>query len=326
MGNSGKLNSIHALRGLASLWVCWFHLTRGGVAFPTWGPLRATGINGWLGVEMFFVISGFIIPYVLYKSRYTLGEYKHFAMKRLIRLEPPYLVSIVLILFLNYASTLSSLYKGPPFGLDVTQLMLHLGYLIPFSNYIWINDAFWTLAIEFQYYLLLGLVFPFLMRTKTLGIIISILFMIAAFAIDTDKVVLKWFFLFFMGFMTFRYYAGLASRPVSVVLLAVGFIGCRYTIGLEPAMAAVFAVWFILYFKYHNSILEFLGTISYSLYLIHVPIGGRILNLGSRFAVSEISQVAVVLVALGVSLASAWLLYYFVEKPAQQWAAAIRYK
>ena len=62
MSQGGKLNSIHALRGLASFWVCWFHLTRGVSTFPTWQPLRATGTNGWLGVEMFFVISGVIIP------------------------------------------------------------------------------------------------------------------------------------------------------------------------------------------------------------------------------------------------------------------------
>ena len=325
MSNGGKLNSVHSLRGLASLWVCWFHLTRGGQAYPTWGPLRATGINGWLGVEIFFVISGFIIPYVLYKSRYTLGEYKNFAFKRLVRLEPPYLVSIILILLLNYASTLSSFYKGKPFTVDAIQLMLHLGYLIPFSNYKWINDVFWTLAIEFQYYLLLGLLFPLLMKNKTLGIILTILLIIAAFAVGTDKVVLKWFFLFYMGFMTFRRYAGLDNRPLSLAFVVVGVIGCYYTIGSLAAIAGLFAVWFILFFKYHNSSLEFLGNISYSLYLIHVPTGGRVINLGSRFAVSEISQVLVVVLALGVSLISAWLLYRFVEKPAQEWAAAIRY-
>ena len=174
MSNGGKLNSIHALRGLASLWVCWFHITYGRASYPTWEPLRATGKNGWLGVEMFFVISGFIIPYVLYKSRYQLGEFKKFALKRFVRLEPPYLASIILILLLNYSSSLSPLYKGEPFTINLTQLMYHLGYLIPFSEYHWINDVFWTLAIEFQYYLLLGLLFPLLMKNRLTGVLISL--------------------------------------------------------------------------------------------------------------------------------------------------------
>jgi len=150
--------------------------------------------------------------------------------------------------------------------------------------------------------------------------------MAMAFVIETNTVVLRWFFLFFMGFMTFRFFAGLASGRLTVALLAGGVVGAYYTIGLQAAVAGLVAVWFILFFKHHNAVLEFLGNISYSLYLIHVPIGGRVINLGSRYAVSEIAQVGVVLFATATSILSAWLLYRFVEKPAQEWAAAIRYK
>ena len=326
MSQGGKLNSIHALRGLASFWVCWFHMTRGNEQYPTWQPLRATGLNGWLGVEMFFVISGFIIPYVLYKSRYSLGDYKHFALKRLVRLEPPYLLSIALILLLNYASTLSPLYNGAPFTINPHQLLFHLGYLIGFSDFKWINVVYWTLAIEFQYYLLLGLLFPFLMKNRATGLLLSGLLMLAAFGIETDKVVFRWFFLFFMGFMTFRYYAGLVGKPSLFATVAIGFVGCYYTLGTHGAVAGLFAVWFILCFKYHNVVFDFLGNISYSLYLIHVPIGGRVINLCSRYATSEVAQVAAVLTALAVSLACAWLFYLLAEKPAQGWASGISYK
>jgi len=325
MSQQVKLNSIHTLRGLASLWVCLFHLTNGSNLI-TWSALRNFGANGWLGVEMFFVISGFIIPYVLYKSRYSLNDYKSFALKRLVRLEPPYLLSIAFILLLNYASSLSSLYKGAPFHIDSLQVILHLGYLISFFDYAWINPVFWTLAIEFQYYLLLGLLFPFLMKNKTTGLLLTILLILAAFGIETEKLVFRWFFLFFMGFMTFRYFTGLITKNVFFVLVAGGFVGCIYTLGSHQALAGIFSVWFILCFKYHNPVLDFLGNTSYALYLTHVPIGGRIINLGSRFASSEFSQVLVVLLALLASLVSAWLLYRFVEKPAQDWASRISYK
>lgn len=318
----GKLNSIHALRGLASLWVCWFHMT--GIA--TWQPLRAAGTYGWLGVEMFFVISGFIIPYVLYRSHYSLGDYISYALKRLVRLEPPYLISIVLILLINYAATLSPLYKGSPFDIDPLQLLLHVGYLIAFFDFKWINPVFWTLAIEFQYYLLLGLLFPFLVGNRTIVILLVIALMFAAFAIETDKLVFRWFFLFFMGFMTFRYFAGLVRKPIFFVTLVIGFIGIIYTLGIHQAVAGLVAVWFILCFKYHNAVLEFLGNISYSLYLIHVPTGGRVMNLSARFATSSLAQVATVLTAVAASLLCAWLLYRLVERPAQMWASRISYK
>lgn len=50
-----KFHHLDALRGLASLAVCWFHLTL-SEALPAW--LRLSGAYGWLGVEVFFVISG----------------------------------------------------------------------------------------------------------------------------------------------------------------------------------------------------------------------------------------------------------------------------
>lgn len=320
-----KLTSIHALRGIASLWVCWFHLTRGSSAFPTWEPLRATGINGWLGVDIFFVISGFIIPYVLYRARYSLNQFGIFVLKRLIRLEPPYLVSIVAILALNFASTLSPLFRGPPFHIDFTQLALHVGYLIPFSGLKWLNDVYWTLAIEFQYYLLLGLLFPFLLKRKRVDTLVVLLLALAAFLVETDKLIFHWFFLFFLGFVTFQFHVRLSGKLMSSVLAALAVWGCAHTLGWHAAAAGLFAAGFILLWRHSHPILLFLGNISFSLYLIHVPMGGRVVNLGSRFFTSELGQVFVVITALLVSLLSAWILYRLVEKPAQQWAARIRY-
>ena len=55
---------------------------------------------GWAGVEVFFVISGFIIPFTLWQSGYRLKNYARFILKRIIRLDPPYLLSILLAIAL----------------------------------------------------------------------------------------------------------------------------------------------------------------------------------------------------------------------------------
>ena len=61
------------LRGMAALAVCLFHFTCGNPEFlsPS-DPIRGVGSFGWLGVEAFFVISGFVIPYSLYLRSYRL--------------------------------------------------------------------------------------------------------------------------------------------------------------------------------------------------------------------------------------------------------------
>src|ERR1035441_2897196 len=68
----------------------WYHCTVGsGVIHDGW--LYRSGKYGWLGVEIFFVISGFIIPYSLYKAGYRVSDFTRFLLKRIARLDPPYL-------------------------------------------------------------------------------------------------------------------------------------------------------------------------------------------------------------------------------------------
>src|SRR5215471_12732327 len=138
MGNSSVRNTtVDTLRGLASLAVCWFHLTNGNPTFLANGILKSSGAYGWLGVEVFFVISGFVIPYSLYKGRYRISDIGRFICKRIIRLDPPYLVTIVLIIILAFVSAHLPGYRGGPFQIGAIQLILHLGYLNVFFGYPW---------------------------------------------------------------------------------------------------------------------------------------------------------------------------------------------
>jgi len=74
-----------------------------------------------------------------------------------------------------------------------------------------------------------------------------------------------------------------------------------------------------------NRVLAFFGAISYSLYLVHVPVGGRIVNLGSRLPATLPWQLTVLTVAVAASVAAAYALYIVAERPAQRWSASVRY-
>ncbi len=63
-----------------------------------------------------------------------------------------------------------------------------------------------------------------------------------------------------------------------------------------------------------------LGGISYSLYLVHIPIGGKVVNLGRRFIHGPIGELALSLLALAASLAVAWMFCLLLERPAMRLA------
>ena len=62
------------------------------------------------------------------------------------------------------------------------------------------------------------------------------------------------------------------------------------------------------------------GSISYSLFLIHVPIGGRVVNLLSRWPLTPATQLFAWLLALLVSVLAGWGFCALIEQPSQQWS------
>jgi peptidoglycan/LPS O-acetylase OafA/YrhL len=325
---SERNSVVDFLRGLASVSVCWFHLTNGNQTFLTPGILKDSGAFGWLGVEIFFVISGFIIPYALQRSSYQLSDYATFILKRIIRLDPPYLASIGIIISLGYAVPLFPGFRGEPYHASVKQILLHIGYINVFFGYPWLNLVFWSLAIELQYYVLIGLLYPAINSSLAFGRIgILILLALVAIFVPAPNFVFHWLPLFLMGIATFHYRRQILVFPMYGALLI--FLGtvAIYTHGLLIGLISLGTACLIAFCeKEFSKVFLFFGSISYSLYLLHLPIGGKIVNFGSRFAHDDFTRVIVLSVAFMASVAASWILYKYVERPSQKWSALIGYK
>ncbi|HEV2763880.1 MAG TPA: acyltransferase [Pyrinomonadaceae bacterium] len=322
---SSRIEVLDFLRGIASLAVALHHFN---LFAP--GPIYDAFYRGQLGVQVFFVISGFIIPYSLYRGGYRLPDFPVFVLKRVIRLDPPYLVTIALIIALGVFSWYVPFQQGLVFKVTWQQVLLHFAYVNVFFGYPWLNDVFWTLAIEFQYYLLMGLAYPLvfsrrswvrLSATAALGAL--------AFLLPSPVFIFYFVFLFLMGITTCQYRVGMIGRGQYAALLAASVAGSLLSNGLESTLAGLFAVFCILFLRMRNAVFIFLGQISYSLYLIHGPVGLRALNVLRRLTGWETTlagKVALVLAATAVSIFAAYLLYRFVERPSQEWSAALRYR
>ena len=316
------------LRGLAAAAVCLFHFTNGLPGFlPSHDPVKQVGAFGWLGVEAFFVISGFVIPYSLHLRSYRLRDAGGFFVRRLKRLEPPYLACILLVIALNYASSLAPGFRGEAFKLNWPQLLAHIGYLNAVLGYAWLNPVFWTLAIEFQYYVFMALAFPLIAHRRpiirTACVLAIALLGFAGF--DNTALLPLWLPLFAMGIATFQSYVGKASVASYLALLALSSTATFFVLGLQPTVVGIATALSIRGIAWRQPPralfpLAFLGTISYSLYLLHVPIGGRVINLASRLPDSVAVRYPAIVGAFAVSIASAAVFWWLIERTSQRWA------
>ena len=319
------LGEVHFLRGLASLMVCLFHLILGnGDLFPSSSFFEQTFSFGYLGVEIFFILSGYVICYSL-PADFNYQHLKTFILKRLLRIEPPYIVSILVIIFLNF---LSHKITGLPNEIDYLMAFSHLAYINNFIPGSYFNVVYWTLGIEFQFYFLIGLLFPLFKISKYILLASIILFIAFAclhipYRID---IIIPFLSYFTLGVLLFFY--KIKMQIPSKLFLLFAFICCLqlyFFQGIAGCVAAIFTVLVLQFWSYTNKVIRFFSMISYSLYLTHVPVGGKVINLGMRFTESSISKYLLVLLALSTSIGFAYLFYKFVELPAMNCSKRIAY-
>lgn len=324
MGEPKRIEVLDFLRAVASLSVAWFHFAK--LLDP--GALHTAGTYGKLGVQVFFVISGFIIPYSLHRSGYELRWYPTFILKRIIRLDPPYLVTIALIILLGYGGAFLPLARHGVFEATPVQVLLHLGYVNTFFGHPWLSEVFWTLAIEFQYYILMGLVFPLVMHPDAKVRLATMAALAAAgFLIARPDFFFYHAALFLMGVATLQYWVRLIGRGQYAALLALCVAVGLLRMGLPAAAAGSLAVCAILFLRVRHPVFSFLGSISYSIYLIHSPVGSRAMNVALRLLPSDGMAWKLLIIACGMAatILAAYVLYRLVELPSQKLSAAFTY-
>ena len=324
----GRIGVVDLLRGLAAAAVCWFHFTNGNEESLPDGWLKDSGRLGYLGVDVFFVVSGFVLPYSLLRGGFTLRSVPTFVAKRVVRLDPPVYVVIAVELALGWLAAQTPGFRGPPFVFDPVQLLLHLGYLNAVWGYQWAVPVLWTLGIEFQFYLLVAVAFPLLahrrpaVRAAAVGAFCAL-----AFALPDGDWVFPYLGLFALGVVTFHYRGGMLPRLAFVAAVAAVTAVVHQVQGpLVAGTGAAAAVAIGLLDVRPPRPFRWLGNVSYSLYLVHMPLGMRVVNFGTPFAHTVPAQLAVLAAGSAASLIVAAALYRAVERPCQAWAARVRYR
>jgi peptidoglycan/LPS O-acetylase OafA/YrhL len=338
------VSSIDALRGLAAVAVCLFHFSSGFLAKDN--IVTIANQYGYLGVDAFYVISGFVIPLSFSVKNYQITQFWSYFKKRFVRIEPAYWVSMALIIFKEMTGIFIQDYRYFQFpNYTFAGIGGHFLHINDFFNLPWLQAVYWTLAIDWQFFLLIGVLFFWVNRSEWW----------ARYPLYVAFIAVKWWFdpiatkpwlfyylpLFVPGMVLFHYKRGYMNL-LSFILYFLPNIKKEYLQRLEFSLimgavlyaifykmwwnhliAATLSVLIIEFFTHDFKAMTYMGKISYSMYLTHIFSGWWVTSVLVHVLQDEISRTAAVFVGVVVSIAFAKLFYDYVEKPTQEWARKV---
>lgn len=324
-----RIDYIETLRALAACSVMLFHFIGfyNGEEHPIANQnIREFSQFGALGVQLFYIISGFVITYALRKSSYHIRDYFRYLLKRILRIHPTYIAVIGTMVLVAWIQFRFLWYI--PFWQSKKEVLANITFTVDlFSNQgiHWMNPVFKTLAVEFQFYLFIGLLFPFIDGNKLVRFSALMLWLgITPFFIGYESVMNNAPY-FVLGYFLMDLYSDsrdfIAKTGVIMTLLFLAFY-----FPMQNLMLGAVAVVLIHFLRPANRITNQIGNASYSLYLVHGIFGNTFLFYASRSEVLGSYPVLNIFLACLISIGGSFVFYYCFERPSMRWGKRIRYK
>lgn len=324
---SNRLVEVDALRGLAALAVVVFHYTtRFFDLYPANVHPFFSFPDGHYGVDLFFVISGFVIFMTLEKTALPMD----FVVSRFSRLFPTYWAAIFLTFCITHWLGLPGKLVGVNAAL-ANMLMVHGFFRVPH-----VDGVYWTLEVELLFYGGMLLLYRLKCLTWVHPVLFGLLLLRLAYyllerhwGISLPWIVFRmltlqyipWFALGISVYLATNRSKGRALRPPvrTAVLAVVTLWICESAFVAGLAMAFLGVVFLAANSKL--SVLRFrpfvwLGTISYPLYLVHENMGWAVLL---QLRALSVPIDLAILMTLGTSFFVASCLTRTVERPAMHW-------
>lgn len=327
--HSGRLHELDALRGLAALSVVLFHYTYNQ---PHINPDFAFRY-GITGVDLFFMISGFTISLSLNK----ISHWKNFVVYRFGRLYPAFwtCVFITSVFILIYDYKQFSLYD----------VLINMTMVPAYFGIEDLDGSYWTLAIEIVFYAwILGVYIAGKIKNIELAGFLTLAAMLmfhffgsyypAFYQVMVSKMqLINHFPLFFSGILFYQF----SQRGFSLENLALMIISVLASLYLhDKGGRSMYLIsyrehlWIILFYHVLFALLIygkikflarpqliFLGTISYSLYLLHQYMGRKIID--SIVVHTQVNSYLVIFLVVLLNIFIAYVVTKFIEIPANQY-------
>lgn len=328
----GRIVQIDSLRGVAALMVVLFHFTtKFRELYAPSAELPFEVPWGHYGVNLFFVISGFVIFMTLARSR----DWRDFVVSRFSRLYPAYWVAVALTF--GVVAWLGLPGKEVAFRHAVLNLLMFQTWLkVPP-----VDGVYWTLLVELHFYVLALMLFMFKRMSQCFLwlwalFLLKVVYWVSAnvlgvdlpYAIQRALVLdfIPWFALGICAYFLAGRVDAQRGQGLMTVAGAIGLIGFTDG-GLLMLLAAGCFVLVVAAARGKlwgagHPVLVWLGVISYTLYLLHENIGWAVMRQLMR---AGLDYMAYMPLTLGFLLLLATTLTYAVERPAMKWIRE-RYK
>lgn len=330
--NNIRFKELDSLRGIAAISVVFAHLT---LSLPLDQNYFRFGVAG---VDLFFLISGFVI----YMSFEKINKPNEFIIARIGRLYPAYWVAVVysFLLFFCWSSL-----TGMPQTFSLNTLVTNLTMVQHYFNKRDIIAPAWTLLIEMLFYIFMLLLFMLKQLHKIENVIIVSVVPIFIYIFYLEKNALQIYYwlnnyfplikhlpLFYSGILFYRIKTS-KRNFIRFILIGICFVaqiflfyhgGSDKDFMSQRAFIIILSIFYIVFIGLivnklvfiNNFITQFLGKISYSLYLIHLLPSVLLISLFTRTKYFHLNFWFVIwVIVLPFILFSSYLLNKLVEVP-----------
>jgi peptidoglycan/LPS O-acetylase OafA/YrhL len=357
LSKQGKISGLDELRGLAALLVLVYHLyqsffrgipnynSSGNLIFPDSFDERFNFLNEFnAGVNLFFILSGFLIHSIYTKSTFDRGVLKSFLFKRFLRIIPPYYfsMSIAIIggLVIKY------------FDISIFDVIYHLLFInnLKPEHAFTIQAVYWSIAVEVQFYIFYAL---FRYATDSINMkhkllyfffitfFISIVYKLTLYHYSSNLAGLRWEILYnsilrfpewLLGALAFEYRHYFLKYKYKMhlffILIIVTpflnnyFLNHLLICDILYGIAFSFLILAVTENDFSFKPLKFLGQISYSMYLNHFLIYSVwdtvLMKIFGLEKVPSLERFFIQFSGLFVAIIGSYILYILIEKPSQK--------
>lgn len=307
---AGYFNSLEALRGIAASLVVLYHLSAAGYFYNF--PLVR---HGEIAVPLFFVLSGFVITHASQNRLNDGAGFRSYMIRRFGRVYPLHFICLALVFALEIAKAVmmkggatagDPAFTGPTSYPALAANLFLIQAVLPFKEPTW-NGPSWSISTEFYTYIIFGVL---MVTARSRQVLASIVILLVSgvcltvaqqnhLHVTEGSGLAMCVFGFFAGSLTYRLRAQVRfGRWASVAeLIAAAAMVSVFWVGPESRLLQliIFPAC-ILVFSFDAGIVSrglmsripmLLGTLSFSMYLLHFPILS-LLNSSARFLQSKL--------------------------------------